>query len=511
MRLTVLQLFILLLLLSSCIKNDIPYPFVVGEVLDFSVRGETSVRIDRENREIFLVMGELVDIREAEIVRLELTPDATTSLDINQNVDLTSKLQFTVRVFRDWIWTIHTTQPIKRFIEAQNQVGAAVFDSESKRAYFKVTESTNLASIDILELKLGPPVAKYTPDPTSIHDFTKPVEIIVEYWGIKDTWTLEAANATQMVNTLPPLEVWGGFAVLAGGIVQGSENMASFQYRQKGSGDNWKQITADILNGTSIRARISALKGNTDYQYRAVLGEEYGDILEFTTEETPLIPNMGFEDWTLDGRVWFPSTTNANTYWASGNQGVTIALAGGHDSNTFPTDDAVKGKAACIRTISVSVTNLAAGNIFTGNFVLNVLHPIRSARFARPYTGRPTKLAFWYKYFPETITVANSSHSQHLGEADRAHVYIYLGDWGSELIATDLNGVNTSGAIAFGTFSTDKRVSEYTKQEIELTYMDRTRRPTQIIIVATSSEFGEFFTGGVGSTLFVDELEFKFD
>ena len=42
-------------------------------------------------------------------------------------------------------------------------------------------------------------------------------------------------------------------------------------------------------------------------------------------------------------------------------------------------------------------------------------------------------------------------------------------------------------------------------------YRTLTRRPTHIVICAAASYLGDYFTGGIGSTLFVDEFELVYD
>ncbi len=46
---------------------------------------------------------------------------------------------------------------------------------------------------------------------------------------------------------------------------------------------------------------------------------------------------------------------------------------------------------------------------------------------------------------------------------------------------------------------------------IELEYRDKTRIPNYILIVATASKYGDYFTGGEGSKLWIDEFELGFN
>ena len=74
---------------------------------------------------------------------------------------------------------------------------------------------------------------------------------------------------------------------------------------------------------------------------------------------------------------------------------------------------------------------------------------------------------------------------------------------------------NSSSIIAYGELS-DEQASQtnmpaYERFEIDIKYRDTTRKPTYILIVASSSKYGDYFTGGEGSTLYLDELELSFD
>ena len=45
--------------------------------------------------------------------------------------------------------------------------------------------------------------------------------------------------------------------------------------------------------------------------------------------------------------------------------------------------------------------------------------------------------------------------------------------------------------------------------EIELKYRNK-RTPKYCVLVCSSSKYGDYFTGGQGSILYVDEFEFTF-
>ena len=47
--------------------------------------------------------------------------------------------------------------------------------------------------------------------------------------------------------------------------------------------------------------------------------------------------------------------------------------------------------------------------------------------------------------------------------------------------------------------------------EVELQYKATNRRPKYLIVVCAASKYGDYFTGGTGTTLYVDDLSLSYD
>ena len=100
-----------------------------------------------------------------------------------------------------------------------------------------------------------------------------------------------------------------------------------------------------------------------------------------------------------------------------------------------------------------------------------------------------------------------------LGTNDKAQILVFLADWDSPFrVATatqtfvDLE--NDPSIIALGSIETDVDTKgKYVEFECVLEYRDD-RKPTYIVAVACSSLYGDYFTGGKGSLMYVDEWEF---
>ena len=69
---------------------------------------------------------------------------------------------------------------------------------------------------------------------------------------------------------------------------------------------------------------------------------------------------------------------------------------------------------------------------------------------------------------------------------------------------------NDKNVIAYGEFISAKTISGYEEYTIRLDYRDY-RKPKYLVIVATASKYGDYFTGGEGSTLYLDEMELTYD
>ena len=70
---------------------------------------------------------------------------------------------------------------------------------------------------------------------------------------------------------------------------------------------------------------------------------------------------------------------------------------------------------------------------------------------------------------------------------------------------------NDSGIIALGQLNSSNKDSDYVKFTLPIVYRDNSRIPTHIVLAAASSRYGDYFTGGVGSVLLIDEFEFVYD
>ena len=75
----------------------------------------------------------------------------------------------------------------------------------------------------------------------------------------------------------------------------------------------------------------------------------------------------------------------------------------------------------------------------------------------------------------------------------------------------NLFSINDPRVIAYGQFTQGQTIESWTSEVINIDYKNTELQPTHILIVASSSKYGDFFTGGVGSTLQLDNLKLIYE
>lgn len=515
----VLQLIAIVVLVASmqaCIKNDIPYPKIPAQILSIEAHGLVAPAvINNELQTVELTFSDTINLSQVNITAATVTDDAKVSPALVGTHDLSHPLKFTLSIYQDYEWTISARQNIERIIAVNGQVGSAAIEPEYKRARLFVNESIDLTNVEFTTFNLGPQgYTTYSPAIDRLHDFSQgPRQVKVAYHNIVETWTIYVVHTTSNI-TLSSVDAWTCVAWLYGSGLEENDNR--FEIREATT-TQWTPVPDEymIARGSTFSARVINLKPNTQYVARAVLPDETSNEITFTTEGEALLPNGGFDNWWKSGNIWNPWLEGSQQWWDTGNSGA--ATLG--ESNSVPTDDAVKGKAAMLQTKFVgigTIGKMAAGNIFVGEFAgidgtNGILH------LGQPFQYRPTKLKGYYKYRTGAIDYTDDTYKHLLGQPDSMSIYIALGDWSEPVeIRTNpknrkLFDVNDPHIIAYKAIKTSVEQSEYIPFELELEYRSTSRVPNYIIIIASSSSLGDFFTGSTQSVLYIDEFSLDWD
>lgn len=503
---------------GSCIKNDIPYPYIQANFL--TINAETQSQgsaIDSINRTVTLYFPETTDIYDVKITDYTLTPKAViVGDDIMGGIDLSEPKNVTLRLYQDYEWVIKASQNIERYFTLSGQVGTSVIDVPGKRVVAYVSDKSDIKSVLVESIKLGPEGSVMTPDLNGRRvDFSKEFTVDVSNYGRVEEWKLYVSTTESSITTVRA-DAWTSVAWVYGIAEAGHDN--GIEYRLKGDSE-WTRVPESWLthDGGSFYARIIHLDPNTSYEARAYSDTEYGEVLEFTTGTIRQVPNTTLDSWWLNGKVWNPWPEGGEEFWDTGNKGATTLGT----SNSFPTDDTSTGTgwAAQLETRFVgigSIGKLAAGNLFVGRYVrTDGTNGILS--FGRTFDQRPTKLRGYMKYKTAPVTNTTEGFSDLMGRPDTCIIWCALID-SPEPFEVRTNPKNRQLfdpslpiVIAYGKIQYGETIPEYIPFEFELDYNATNRVPKYIIITASASKYGDYFTGGSGAVLNLDDLELIYD
>lgn len=347
--------------------------------------------------------------------------------------------------------------------------------------------------------------------------------ITVTASGDETVYTFSFPVTTEVTTSLAMKDInaWSDFAYVTG-YISGTEEGKTldpakmlFEYKASNATD-WN-TTTPMQEGSDFKATLKNLTPNTQYQCRLVYrngSEEYLSSAQgFKTETQNKIPNLGFDDWYKNGKHYYPNATS-EIFWDSGNEGANTIT---EKNPTRPEEtDVIKGKAAKLFSLTTA-GKFAAGSLFTGDFGKASLNPLGATlSFGQPFTERPTQLTGYFKYSAGIVDFSELSYVKSGTDRDSCSIYIALTDWTAPFGVNTGNGtfvdLKASSIIAYGELPKDKvspatTMSAYEKFTIDIKYRDLTRKPTYILIVCSSSKYGDYFTGSTSSVLYLDEFD----
>ncbi len=527
------------LLGTGCIENDLPYPTIVGEIQEIEVEGMVSAKIVDATATVNVKVADTIDLKDIRVKKLVVTekmkvyPDSLACIDFvhfpdtgfvsadslpataNTRIDFRNPVKFRLSLYQDYTWTVNVTHEINRIISVKNQVGQAFVDEYTKNVviYVDSVAQPSLRNIEILSLQLGSSIAVTEPDPTLITDFSRPRIFRVTLFGETEEWTVSVQYPPADMQTTE-LSAWAKRAYIKG---KTSTGVVSIDYREAGA-TVWESMLSNELTveGEDFLAMLTHLRSSTDYEYQLTIDGKTQPIETFRTDSAQQFPNFSFDSWHQEGKVWYPNPDMSaeNYFWDSGNKGTSIA--GGKNPTSEEKKDVIKGSAIRMASEYV-VVKFAAGNIYTGSFVDIIGTRGAMIDFGRPYTARPSGLKGYYKYTSGVIDNTNDTYAGMMGQKDSCHIYMALFDWTGPFRVNTVEGTfidlswENESMIAFGELKSDQSISDYQPFRIQLTYRDYFTKPKYVVMVASASKYGDFFTGSTGSILLLDECELIFE
>lgn len=318
-------------------------------------------------------------------------------------------------------------------------------------------------------------------------------------------------------------------ATLHGTVLKDGVSNVGFNYRAAGTGA-WTYAAAtpdsrSLAVGATFSATVEGLTPSTTYEYVVVADDFVGAIPEtFTTDAAPQLPNASFEEWSTDGKAVIPALSVAAKFWDSGNYGSATMNKNITDKSTDFVHSGTYSAKLVSQFVGIgSIGKFAAGNIFVGKY-LKTDGTDGVLGWGRPFTGRPVAMKVWVRYEPGTVNSKGAVNGYlNTGDTDQGAIYVALTDgttqeYGGEqwpavikTKASERQLFNPEGAnvIAYGgQFFTEATAgSGLVEITIPLDYRRTDVRPSNIILVASASRYGDYFCGGEGSTLWIDDVQ----
>lgn len=349
------------------------------------------------------------------------------------------------------------------------------------------------------------------------------------------TFTFDVSTEVSTKLGVEGANAWSRVAYLEGSILSSKEELdpASmyFEYKETSS-EEWQTATATFEN-EKFTTKITNLTPSTEYNYRLAYskeGKEYAsDMATFTTETEIALPNGDMDDWYQSGKTWYPVSENdyniSGSFWDSSNPGTTTGAGALVNKNpTQGNSDIVHttgGKSAELKSQYASafgIGKFAAASLYTGKF--NSLVGTNGAKidFGQEFASRPTALHGWFRYTNGKIDYRGGNTPEgvaEIGTDDLCSIYMALAKAPHQLDNTNTSTFfdfeNDPNIIAYGQLPDAEAVStnnEWKEFTVTMTYKDLTPQTQYyLIIVCSSSKYGDYFTGSTGSTMYIDDLE----
>ena len=340
------------------------------------------------------------------------------------------------------------------------------------------------------------------------------------------TYKLEVTFARESSISLEgEANAWSTFAYLEG-VLKGSTEYSAVSLEWKAqNASEWTTVANSSLtkDDGKYSYKLTGLTPETGYtfRYNYTKGEVtvYSEEVNFTTEAQTALYNGGFEEWNQDGVIIYPNVAG-KSYWDTSNPG-SAGETGNANNNVTTSTTEVKHSGnygAQLKSKNIAGTAFAAASIYTGAFGATIGIKGAWLTWGVPFNARPTSLKGWYRYDPVAINKTKGTQPASApakGEMDQCSIY-----WA--LTTSTIRVDNTDIANTFPNWQTDDRVVAYgelplskctstngglVQFEIPIEYHSLTTKPTHIIVCASSSRYGDYFHGGNGSTLYLDDFE----
>ena len=337
----------------------------------------------------------------------------------------------------------------------------------------------------------------------------------------------------------------------------------SVQYRIKGQ-TTWNDadITANADGSRTAKISPTWTEGTNDagltiytvdpktgifarksYEYQLLADGATVASGEFTPKNNngDIIPNAGMESWSTKSMkkiigstnvpypnaVKYEDATGTDKFWDSGNNGY-MTSSGTDKLCTQATYPGMVGDYCAQLAAKYAVIAFAAGNLYTGDFVMD--GTVGYAQFGQPYTYSARPAALKLKYAAEIGEINRVKNDPPVSTGiDKGRIFVCIVEWsdrhavqsGTSVDKTTfwdpetVSSLNEGKIIGYGSaYITESHTGSMKDLELPIVYYEKTdKAPTSkytLVISTATSYLGDYLTGCDTNKLWVDDFKWVY-
>ena len=338
----------------------------------------------------------------------------------------------------------------------------------------------------------------------------------------------------------------------------------SVQYRIKGQ-TTWNDadITANADGSRTAKISPTWTEGTNDagltiytvdpktgifarksYEYQLLADGATVASGEFTPKNNlgDIIPNAGMESWSTKSMkkmisgsanvpypnaVKYEDATGTDKFWDSGNNGY-MTSSGTDKLCTQATYPGMVGDYCAQLAAKYAVIAFAAGNLYTGDFVMD--GTVGYAQFGQPYTYSARPAALKLKYAAEIGEINRVKNDPPVSTGiDKGRIFVCIVEWsdrhavksGTKVDKTTfwdpetVSSLNEGKIIGYGSaYITESHTGSMKDLELPIVYYEKTdKAPTSkytLVISTATSYLGDYLTGCDTNKLWVDDFKWVY-
>ena len=280
------------------------------------------------------------------------------------------------------------------------------------------------------------------------------------------------------------------------------------------------------------------------YEYRLLADGATVASGEFTPKNNngDVIPNAGMESWSTKSMkkmffgsanvpypnaVKYEDATGTDKFWDSGNNGY-MTSSGTDKLCTQATYPGMVGDYCAQLAAKYAVIAFAAGNLYTGDFVMD--GTVGYAQFGQPYTYSARPAALKLKYAAEIGKINQVKNDPPVSTGiDKGRIFVCIVEWsdrhavqsGTSVDKTTfwdpetVSSLNEGKIIGYGSaYITESHTGSMKDLELPIVYYKKTdKAPTSkytLVISTATSYLGDYLTGCDANKLWVDDFKWVY-